>query len=51
MANYNEQVMRAVEEFTDEIASVLMVKAFEVSIVCFQKAASLRGLPTFSSRQ
>ncbi len=32
-------------------ASVLMVKAFEVSIVCFQKAASLRGLPTFSSRQ
>ena len=32
-------------------ASVLMVKAFEVSIVCFQIAASLLGLPTFSSRQ
>ena len=32
-------------------ASVLMVKAFEVSIVCFQIAANLLGLPTFSSRQ
>lgn len=31
-------------------ASVLMVKAFEVSIVCFQIAASLLGLRTFSSR-
>ena len=32
-------------------ASVLMVKAFEVSIVCFQIATSSLGLPTFSSRQ